>query len=294
MEVMRRLFIPFFLVTIIAASPLSSGCISHGDQILRVSDGAEVTLAHVLADVKGVRLVFVGEHHDRRSHHKGQLAVIGALNEARIPLAIGLEMFRQESQDDLNRWIAGELSEKDFQSLYYDNWGFSWPLYRDIFLYARKHKIPMIGLNVPREVTRQVARQGFASLTPEQIGELPKVTCNVDAAYMDFIRRSFEAHAHEDMNLTYFCEAQLVWDTAMAWNLLTFLRGNPKYTVVVLAGQGHAWKRGIPEQIQRQATVAYRVILPEEPGRLERKNVSLEDTDYLWLIRRILGLRLAF
>jgi len=187
-----------------------------------------------------------------------------------------------------------KLSEKDFQRLYYDNWGFSWPLYRDIFLYARKHKIPVIGLNVPREVTRQVARQGFASLTPEQIGELPKVTCNVDAAYMDFIRRSFEAHAHEDMNLTYFCEAQLVWDTAMAWNLLTFLRENPKHTVVVLAGHGHAWKRGIPEQIQRQATVAYRVILPEEPGRLERKDVSLEDTDYLWLIRRILGLRLAF
>jgi uncharacterized iron-regulated protein len=175
------------------------------------------------------------------------------------------------------------LSEKAFQQVYYDNWTFPWSLYRDIFLYARKHKIPMIGLNVPRDITHQVAERGFASLTAEQMGELPEVSCNVDAAYMEFIRRSFGAHAHGDMNFIYFCEAQVVWDTAMAWNLLAFLKENPKHTVVVLAGNGHAWKRGIPEQIQRQSTILYRVILPEEPGRSERGNISLEEADYLWL-----------
>jgi uncharacterized iron-regulated protein len=142
----------------------------------------------------------------------------------------------------------------------------------------------MIGLNIPREITQQVARNGFASLTPEQTGELPPVTCNVDPAYMDFIRRSFGVHAHGDMEFTYFCEAQIVWDTAMAWQLLTFLKEHPTCRVVVLAGNGHAWKRGIPEQIQRQSSVPHRVILPEQPGRLDRAGVTLEDADYLWLI----------
>lgn len=133
--------------------------------------------------------------------------------------------------------------------------------------------------------SKSAIRGGFASLTPDQIGQLPNVSCNVDPTYMAFIRCSFEAHAHGQLNFKYFCEPQIVWDTAMAYNVLTFLRENPNRTVVVLAGNGHAWKRGIPEQIENQAALTYRVILPEEPGRLAREDVSLEDTDYLWLMR---------
>jgi len=55
------------------------------------------------------------------------------------------------------------------------------------------------------------------------------------------------------------------------------------FTAVVLAGGGHAWKRGIPEQVRRRSNVPYRVILPEEQGRLARDTVSPEDADYLWL-----------
>lgn len=75
----------------------------------------------------------------------------------------------------------------------------------------------------------------------------------------------------------------MLWDSVMAWNLLRFLEANPEHKIVVLAGNGHAWKRGIPAQIRRRSSIPYRVILPEIPGRLERANVSLEDADYLWL-----------
>jgi uncharacterized iron-regulated protein len=280
---MKRLCLALLLLGILTSIFLPCSCVVRGGKMLRVSDGTVVALNDVLEDLKRAQLVFVGELHDRKNHHEIQLAVIRTFKDAGTPVAIGLEMFRRESQANLNRWINNELAEKDFRKVYYDNWTFAWSLYRDIFLYARKHKIPMIGLNVPREITQQVARGGFASLTGEQIGELPMVSCDVDATYMEFIRRSFGAHAHGAMDFIHFCEAQIVWDTAMAWNLLAFLKENPKFTVVVLAGNGHAWKRGIPEQIQRQSTISYRVILPEEPGRSDRKDVSLEDTDYLWL-----------
>jgi uncharacterized iron-regulated protein len=102
---------------------------------------------------------------------------------------------------------------------------------------------------------------------------------------MDFIRRSFGAHGHGQGNFTHFCEAQLVWDTAMAFNVLQFLEKNPKYTVVVLAGNGHAWKPGIPDQARLQSRdVSYRVILPEIPDRLGPNDVSIRDADYLWLL----------
>ncbi len=143
----------------------------------------------------------------------------------------------------------------------------------------------MVGLNVSREITHQVAKQGFDSLKPEQIGQLPPVACNVDATYMEFIRRSYGANAHGKLNFVYFCEAQIVWDTAMAWNLLTYIKENPKTKVVVLAGNSHAWKRGIPEQIQRRSRATYCVALPEDPERLNRETATLDDTDYLWLER---------
>jgi hypothetical protein len=53
--------------------------------------------------------------------------------------------------------------------------------------------------------------------------------------------------------------------------------------VVVLAGSGHAWKHGIPEQVQRRQESTYRVLLPAIPGRLEPDNVTSDETDYLMI-----------
>ena len=253
------------------------------DRILRVSDGQIVSLPDIVKDLKESQLVFVGEIHTSKSHHNAQLETIRTLKEANATVAIGFEMFRRDSQSDLDRWVKGELSEKKFETIYYKNWNYPWPLYKDIFLYAKEHKIPMVGLNVPPEVTRQVAREGFASLTPKQRGDLPMVTCRVDPEYMAFVRRSLGMHGHGGMEFTNFCEAQLVWDTAMAWSLLLYLEENPEATVVVVAGSGHSWKLGIPAQIRSRSELPFRVILPEIPGRIEGGNISLAEADYVWL-----------
>jgi len=253
------------------------------DRILRVADGQTVSLADIVKDLTESRLVFVGELHTTQSHHRAQLETIRALNEAGAPAAIGLEMFRRDYQSDLDRWVKGELSETEFEKIYYQNWNYPYHLYKEIFLYAKKHKIPMVGLNVPPEVTKQVAREGFDSLTPKQRGDLPMVTCRVDAEYLAFIRRSLVMHGHGGLDFTRFCEAQLVWDTAMAWTLLAYLEKNPKTTVVVVAGSGHSWKKGIPEQIRSRSELPFRVILPEIPGRVDQENIALNEADYVWL-----------
>ena len=242
-----------------------------------------LSLPQLAKDLTGSRLVFVGELHTFQSHHDAQLEVIRLLNRANIPVAVGFEMFRRDSQPNLERWVRGELSEKKFEKIYYKNWNYPWPLYKKIFLYARDHDIPMIGLNVPPEVTRQVAREGFGSLSPEQRGDLPMVTCRVDPEYMAFIRQSLGMHGHGGLDFTKFCEAQLVWDTAMAWSLLRYLDKEPESTVVVIAGSGHSWKRGIPTQIRSRSKVVSRVILPEVPGRVEQGAVTVEEADYVWM-----------
>jgi uncharacterized iron-regulated protein len=283
---MKCILSAFVALGLITYGPIS--CVKAGDhdEILRVSDGARVSLSSIVDDLKTVQLVFVGELHDDACHHQVQLAVIRALKEAGVSVAVGLEMFRSDSQAHLDEWVGGKLNEETFQRIYYANWSSDWSLYRNIFLYAQKTKIPMIGLNIPPGITRKVANQGFASLTKEELGQLPEVSCRVDETYMTFIRRAFGLHGHDHgKSFTYFCEAQIVWDTAMASNLLSFLEKNPTYIIVVLAGSGHAWKRGIPDRVRQQSDVAYRVILPEIKGRLEPEAVTVEDADYLFLTR---------
>jgi len=250
--------------------------------ILRVSDRSVVSFAEVLKELQSVRVVCVGELHDEASHHRAQVELIRGLHDSGRKVAVGLEMFRAEEQDQLNRWVKGEITEGDFVPVYLRNWNFPWDLYRSIFLYCRDRGIPMVGLNIPSAVTRQVGRKGFSSLAENLRHHLPPVSCNVDEIYQDFIRRAMGVTHKHGADFEYFCEAQLVWDTAMAWHAVRFLKNNPDYSIIILAGSGHAWKRGIPEQVRRQSDLTFRVILPEMP-RLDRKRVTLEDTDYLWL-----------
>jgi uncharacterized iron-regulated protein len=243
----------------------------------------QVTLGGIMSDLKKDRFILVGEHHSDERHHLAQLLVIKALYESGARVAVGMEMFRQYSQKGLDRWVSGELSEAAFQKLYYENWDFPWPMYSMIFNYVRKNRIPLVGLNVPQEVTQQVAREGFESLSQAQKGKLPDVTCRVDRQYMDYIRRAYGAHAHGHMNFTYFCEAQLVWDKSMAIHAVDYIRQNPDRIMVLLTGIGHAWKWAIPTQIRERSDLQLAVIVPQVLDNVEPSTVGAEDADYILL-----------
>lgn len=254
-----------------------------GQVLFRLSDRKAIPLREAVADWKSVKVVLVGEQHNEKKHHEIQLEVIKALHDNGLPLAVGVEMFRRESQEILDSWVRGTLAETAFIKAYYDNWGGPWPLYADIFLFAREKKIPLIGLNVSRELTRQVAEGGFASLSETQRKELPPVSCAVGEDYRQFIRRAMDLSGQHHRNFNFFCEAQLLWDAAMAWHTVQYLKSNPQQMVVILAGNGHAWKPGIPEQLKALSNYPYRVILPEISNRSERDSTTVEDADYLWI-----------
>jgi uncharacterized iron-regulated protein len=252
-------------------------------KVLRVQDGSLISFDQMLREIRGVDLVFVGELHGYKRHQRAQLDVVRSLFESGTPVGIGLEMFRWDSQKALDDWVRGRIPPDEFVRIYNDNWRVPWPSYRDIFTYAREKKLDLVGLNVPDEITEKVARSGFSSLTPEELKKLPPgISCDIDQEYLDFIRTAHAAHGHKrGHSFTNFCEAQMVWDKAMAWHLLEYLKSNQGKTVVVIAGKGHTWKRGIPEQVRRGSSLKYRVILPETSGAIDRRVVTIHDADYL-------------
>ena len=275
--------IVILLSVFISFSALAIAMKPSNQRLYDVNHGKETVMSDVIAALKQNRIIIVGEHHSNITHHEAQVNVIRSLKESGVQVAIGLEMFRSDSQPALDRWVAGDIGEEEFQEIFYDNWGYSWANYRVIFDYARAEKMPMIGLNVPRDITRQVARQGFQSLNKEQKGKLSNIACRVDKEYMDYIKKAFGGHAHGKLDFTYFCEAQLVWDTMMAINALEFLKKNPDAVVIVLTGTGHAQKNAIPRQIRERSDVAHAVILPEVKGVIDSKTVDKTVADYIIL-----------
>ena len=250
--------------------------------LLDVKDKIEVSPEVMLDDLRQAQVIFVGEFHDHPGHHQAQLAIIDALDNDDRPLAIGLEMFRRDSQEDLDVWSEGKSSVADFMQAFNENWGM-WPVYSEIFMHARDEKLKLIGLNITRAITRKVARNGYNSLSSEERLLLGNVQCEVNQAYGEYIRQAMGGHGGHGDQYLYFCEAQLLWDTVMARNLVDFLKENPDFRVVVLTGSGHAWKFGIPRQLVEQADISYRVVLPEIIGRIDRRNVNDKVADYLWL-----------
>jgi len=283
MSKQKTIVLVITVLTVMCAVGVTASLRVENPQLYDLSENRSISLKQLAVELKTKRIVLVGEHHNNIRHHINQLEVIRALHEAGAKVAVGMEMFRSDSQKYLGQWVAGKIPEKEFEKIYYANWNYNWSLYRPILQYARENRIPVLGLNVSRKITRQVARQGFQSLNKEQRGKLKDVACRVDKVYMDFIKRAYGAHAHGNLNFEYFCESQLVWDNIMAINSLDYIRNNPDSTVVLLAGNGHVWKGGIPTQLNNRSFTAYAVILPEIPGVVEKNTISLRDTDYIFL-----------
>jgi len=82
------------------------------------------------------------------------------------------------------------------------------------------------------------------------------------------------------MNFTFFCEAQMVWDSAMAVHALRYLTFHPDATVVILTGS--AMRRKAPYRADSlRSPVPVAVFLPEVPGTIDPKTVDLQDADFL-------------
>ena len=279
---MKRIFL--IIVSVVVFFGMQDAIQAHlTHRIYDLQNSKEMLMSEVISVLKKNQIILVGEQHTNLDHHFAQLNVVQSLSEAGVRVAIGLEMFRKDSQPALDRWVAGNIGEDEFIEIYYDNWNYPWSAYRMIFEYAREEKIPMIGLNVPRDITRQVSQKGFNSLSEDQKGQLANVSCRVDEEYMNYIKKAFSGHGHGKLNFTYFCEAQLVWDTAMAVHAIEYLEKNPDAVVVLLAGAGHVQKGAVPRQIRNRSEIPHAVILPQVKGIIDPQTVSSKEADYIML-----------
>ncbi|MFZ2196304.1 MAG: ChaN family lipoprotein, partial [Thermodesulfovibrionales bacterium] len=261
-----------------------------GVEIPRVTD-----MYGIIERVSDKDIVYVGEVHDKFEHHRVQLQVIMELYKKHKNIAIGMEMFQKPFQQTLDDYIAGIIDEKAFlkKSEYFKRWGFDYNLYREILLFAREFKVPVIALNIRKEIVSKVSRDGLQALTDEELKEVPEYFDLSDSGYYERLIKIFEEHAHsKERDFDLFYQSQVLWDESMAHNLDEFIRKNPGYKVVVLAGVGHMmFGSGIPKRTFRLNKRDYAVIL--NAGDIEKNvadfvlfpaSVSMQETPKLGVV----------
>jgi uncharacterized iron-regulated protein len=227
----------------------------------------------LIPDLLTKRVIYIGETHDNYSHHMAQLEIITALRSAGVDLAIGMEMFQRPFSPHLDDYIAGAITEAEMlrKTEWYERWSYDYRHYRPILNFAKKHAIPIIALNTPREITGQVSQKGIESLSDQQRQQIPVDIDYSDSAYTERLRGVFMQHGEKaDRNFERFLQVQLLWDEGMAERAARFLNDHPDKHLVVLAGSGHLMHgSGIPNRVERRVPVSSAIILPGGALRIE-------------------------
>lgn len=250
----------------------------------------------ILQALFSANVVYLGETHDSQADHAAQLEIIQKLYGNNQKIAIALEMFQLPYQSILDQYLQGNLSEAELieQSEYNNRWGFPWEFYAPILRFAKQHQLPLLALNTPSEITRQVARQGLESLSSEQKQLIPDFSeiRTDNAEYRQLILQVYNqmhsSHGSSD-NFEKFFLAQVLWDETMAEGIVNFRQTNPDYQIVVLAGKGHiVYHYGIPSRVARrmgdripeQKFVQHSVLLSPIPELEWDSNAPI--ADFIW------------
>ena len=226
------------------------------------------TLDTIISELAKDRVVYVGEAHTTYGHHLSQLEIIRRLHEIDSNIAIGLEFFQQPFQQYLDDYITGALDEKEMlkKTEYYIRWAYDYRHYKPILDYAKEHGIPLIALNLPKEITRKVGLEGMEALTDEERAKIPSDIDESNSLYKKRIKSIFYQHPHgEGRSFEHFMQVQLLWDEGMAERAAEYLKQNPKKRLVVLAGIGHLVDgTGIPQRVARRISVESSIVLPAD------------------------------
>jgi len=261
-------------------------------QIVSAESGTALPFAKMIQEMKASRLVYVGETHNSLAMHNMQARIIEALWEQDRNLALGLEMFPAGAQDVLNKWSLGILSEEEFirESQWYLTWNFNFGFYRAIFAFAKDHKIPIYGLNAPKDVITKIRMIGWDALSDAEKLLVPKPDLN-HQEHRQLIRTIFESAdippamkgAGLDMMFEGLYRSQSAWDEVMAANALEALRREQK-RVVVLAGSGHLiYNLGINRRAFEKSRIPYKTVIGVFVGK-ERPAATVARSlgDYVW------------
>lgn len=212
----------------------------------------------LVSQAGGLRFVYLGEQHATTAHQQMEAQVIRALQTAGRSVDVGMEMYTRPKQDVLDQWSAGKLTEDQFleQSDWKHQWGYDYGFYRPVFEAVRELKLPLVGLNVPRDWVHQVGTSGYAGLSTSARLQLPAELYLGNGSHRQVFNAMMGGHPMAGINFDDMYAAQVLWDEGMSDTALKYLErfpATPKTAFVVICGAGHLmYGQGINYRVERR------------------------------------------
>lgn len=198
--------------------------------------------------------VYLGEEHATEPDQLMHAAIIQALVRRGRHVVVGLEMIQRPKQSVLDQWTAGSIAEDEFlkQVDWKGQWGYDYSYYRPIFDTVQRFKLPLIGLNIPRDWVRTVGKGGFQALKPDDRTQLPTEMSLDNADHKKVFDSLMGGHA---MSSNIY-SAQVLWDEGMSDTALKYLEAHKpssRTVFVVIAGSGHVmYRQGINYRVAKR------------------------------------------
>ncbi len=236
----------------------------------------------LLAEMAKRDVVLLGEHHDEDDHHRWQVQALAALHAQRPNMVIGFEMFPRRVQPALDRWVAGELTVRQFleQSEWDKVWSMPADLYLPLFQFARINRIPHGGAEHRRRSSPRPSPRRAGTRSRRRSAKAWAAPPRRREAYREFLFDIYREHAARrskdgtkaaktDAAFRYFVESQTTWDRAMAEALAQYVvpgAAAEKPLVVGIMGSGHIrFGHGVPHQLRDLGVKQHRH--PAAPAR---------------------------
>jgi uncharacterized iron-regulated protein len=226
---------------------------------LAAGSGAAVGLDTVAQSALEHDVLFLGELHDNDAGHAYYAAlsarILDLAAEQGRPVTLAMEMFERDTQDLLDGYLAGKISEAEFLEGARP-WPNYQPHYRPLVEQFRAAGRPVLAANIPRRVASRIGREG---LDAGRNSVFAAHAVNVNEG--EYKRRFFEtmaamaghgagmpASAVERMYA-----AQASKDDTMAESIVEHLRqsGQSRPLVLVACGRYHSdYGLGTAERLQ--------------------------------------------
>ena len=211
---MRKLIV-FLLVISFSASILSQNKPAYK---LYTAKGKKVSYKKMLGKMEKADVILFGEHHNNPIVHWLQLEATKDLENKRN-LVLGAEMIETDNQQELNKYLAGEISQRALDTLarLWNNYSTD---YKPLVDFAKEKKLNFVATNIPRRYASKVFRGGFEVLDKlpskekEWIAPLP---IKYDATLPGYVNMKKMMGGHGGDNLP---KAQAIKDATMAYFIL--------------------------------------------------------------------------
>ena len=249
------------LLSVSACAPIKPAAQFHSDEKcvevgrwLDLKKGIHAQAGDIIKNAARRKVVLLGEAHTNPDHHAWQLQTIAQIYAINPDIVLGFEAFPRSKQDVLDKWSGGELSEHEFIKLsgWDETWRFDKSLYMGLFNFARINRVPMLALNVNRELINNVSKNGWANINKAErfgIGD----PAPASSGYIRILEQVFKDHEGEknkqstsssDSNkFGNFVDAQLTWDRAFAEAIEKKLKSERSSgaspVIINIIGRGH-------------------------------------------------------